>query len=314
MKTIFTTLLSFVLSACLFGQITYNGCSNLITAGPSPYTLSQTGTTNDGGTIRNSYAGPPVSCSAGVCNFTMIWNIGAQRWELSLPGIGPLHYNTSASVPNPPDLTLGTWVNDQGCSTISTLSGDIQSTVVLPVELLSFSGEINSKFINLQWQTASEINNEKFEIEFSRSGKEFKKAGEIKGNGTSMEQKDYKFDIQNPQNGLNYFRLKQIDFDGHFEYSKVIIIKFRDSNRTVGDFYPNPTSSGLVNIDYTSEITKDIDVSVFDVAGKLVVNQNYSVLSGSNNLVLNLSEIEKGIYFVRFGDIKSSTYRKLLIE
>jgi len=302
-----------VCSMSLFGQITYNGCTNFIT-GPAFYTLSLSGTTNDGGTIRNSYASLPVSCSAGVCNFTMTWNSGQSRWELALPAAGVLHYNASASAPNPPDLTLGSWVNAQGCSSISTLSGDVQSSIVLPVELLSFVGKVDHTSVNLSWQTAREVNNEKFEIEFSVDGKEFRKVAEIAGNGTTSEQKDYVFDIENSENGLHYYRLKQIDFDGQFDYSKMISVEVSRVDEEAGNFYPNPSRSSIVHLDYRAEMTKNIEVAVFEITGRLISVQKYSVLKGKNNLEFNFSEVGKGVYFVRLGNEKKSTRRRLIIE
>lgn len=313
MKKIFTILLSLVFSVGLFGQISYNGCSNLIT-GPSPYTLSMTGTTSDDGTIRNSYAAPPVSCSAGACHFTMTWNIGAQRWELSLPGVGVLHYNTSPSAPNPPDLTLGTWVNEQACSDITTLSGDVQSSVVLPVELHSFSVKVVLGSIHLRWQTASEIDNEKFEIEESQNGRAFQTIGGIKGIGTTFEQQNYSFEVTNPRSGITYYRLKQIDFDGQFEYSKVISVNYIGERVKLGEFYPNPSRSGTVNLDYNTQSNGEILFSAFDVTGKLVVNQIRKVTNGDNNLSFNISHLNTGVYILKIVVENNLIHRKLIIE
>ena len=120
-----------------FGQIQFEGCRNLITSGNFSYTLNQTGSTNDGGIIRNTYnnqAESPasVSCSAGVCYFSISWNTILNRWEIILDPSGTnylLYINTTASYPNPPSLTLGGWTNEQGCSNILVLTGDVQNTI-----------------------------------------------------------------------------------------------------------------------------------------------------------------------------------------
>jgi len=202
-----------------------------------------------------------------------------------------------------------------------TICGDVTTSFVaftingvLPVELIYLTGENKNKFNVLNWQTASELNNEKFEIEESQDGGIFQKIGEVKGKRTTLEQQEYSFRVKNPRNGLSYYRLKQIDFDGQFEYSKVISINFKGENRDVGEFYPNPSRLGMVYLDYTSQNDEEIVVSVFDVTGKLVVNHIQQISNGDNNLSFDFSELNTGIYIVKIGDERNPTHRKLIIE
>ncbi len=155
MKSFFFTLvLLCVLCSYAPGQITFQGCDAILA--PQNYTLSLTGTTNDGGVIRNTYETLPADfmqgCPAGLCELRIIWDVTQDRWELQLDNDGPLgapdyttadmYVNLSASAPNPPDLSLGTWVNAGFCLTaITTLSGDVQGVVSLPVEMLYFKAE-----------------------------------------------------------------------------------------------------------------------------------------------------------------------------
>lgn len=195
-----------------------------------------------------------------------------------------------------------------------TLSCTNFTNHMLPVELVVFNAEEKNKAIYLNWTTASELNNEKFEIEGSQDGREFQKIGEVEGKGTTLEQQEYSFTDKNPRKGISYYRLKQIDFDGQFEYSKVISLNFKGENGEVGEFYPNPSKSGLVNLDYTSETDDEIAVSVFDVTGKLVVNQIQQISNGDNNLSFDFSELNTGIYIVKVGDERNPSLRKLIIE
>ena len=187
-------------------------------------------------------------------------------------------------------------------------------TVVLPVELLSFKGKSNKNQIKLTWLTASELNNEKFEIEERQDGREFQKIGEVKGNGTTLEQQEYSFEVKNPRSGISYYRLKQIDFDGQFKYSEVISVNFRGDNGDVGEFYPNPSKSGMVNLDYSAQNDDEITVFVIDMTGKLVVNLIQQVTNGDNNLSFDFSDLNTGIYIVKIGDEANPTHRKLIIE
>ncbi len=184
----------------------------------------------------------------------------------------------------------------------------------LPVELVSFSAIQEKDLLNLKWTTASELNNEKFQIEVSQDGQKFEKIGEQKGKGTTSELQNYSFTLENPHRGVSYYRLKQIDFDGQFEYSKVISIDFKEANDKVGKFYPNPSKSGLISLDYFAQSEEDILISVFDITGKLVINQIRQIATGNNSLSFNFSEITSGIYFVKIGKEKNPTYRKLIIE
>ena len=184
--------------------------------------------------------------------------------------------------------------------------------VALPVELITFEGYYREGRNILEWSTASELNNEKFEIEESQDGREFQKVGEVKG--TTFEQQAYSFEIENPRNGISYYRLKQIDFDGQFEFSEVIIVNVKGENGEVGEFYPNPSKLGLVNLDYVAQNDYEITVSVFDMTGKLVINQIQSISKGNNNLSFDFSGLNTGIYIVKFGDEINPTHRKLIIE
>ena len=244
------------------------------------------------------------------------WDNIDNRWEVSTipPNSFVPWYNTTASAPNPPQLGFGTWVNTGvGCNDLTQFNGTGTQTT-LPVELIRFEGKISAKNILLNWQTASEINNEKFEIEESQNGREFYKIGKVVGNGTTLELQNYSFEVEHPRKGISYYRLKQIDFDGQFEYSKVISVNFRGDNGEVGEFYPNPSKSGLVNLDYLVQNDDEITVSVFDMTGKLMVNQIQSTARGNNNLRFDFSKLNTGVYIVKIGNERNPTHRKLIIK
>ena len=96
----------------------------------------------------------------------------------------------------------------------------------IPVELVSFTADFNNGVVNLSWVTATELNNSGFEIERKSENGDWNKIAFVQGNGTTTETKQYFYldDIQNINNPKLHYRLKQIDFDGSFEYSKEIEI------------------------------------------------------------------------------------------
>lgn len=247
-------------------------------------------------------------------------NFSANGSQIILINNAPVNPNGANKISGSYKLSSNTletmsWSNSGGSNNVIHLGVNIQWDVVgLPVEMTNFRAvQVNEK-VELIWATASELDNDKFEIEESQGGQEFKKIGEVKGNGITTDEKNYLFKVDNPNNGISYFRLKQIDFDGGYEYSKVISINFKWESREVGEFYPNPSNLGMVNLDYSSQKDAEIKVSVFDMAGKLAINQLRQVSVGSNNLAFDFSGLNKGIYFVRIGGEINPTYRKLIIE
>jgi hypothetical protein len=102
---------------------------------------------------------------------------------------------------------------------------DITCSVVLPIELLYFTGEKLSCGTNyLIWETASELNNDRFEVERSNDAINFINIGVIKNIGTSTNRNKYNFNDTNPKQELNYYRLKQIDYNGEYKYSQLISV------------------------------------------------------------------------------------------
>ncbi|MDX5348961.1 MAG: hypothetical protein LPK19_17150, partial [Hymenobacteraceae bacterium] len=134
------------------------------------------------------------------------------------------------------------------------------SIVTLPVELTFFKGQLMSdRTVKLNWQTASEKDNDRFEIERSTNGKDFVAIGMLKGNGSTNTLTDYTFTDAEPMRGLNYYRLKQVDFDGTSEYSKVIALSSEHEGELTAKLVPNPC------------VDKDCAVMLYNVAENTVI-------------------------------------------
>jgi len=122
-------------------------------------------------------------------------------------------------------------------------SGGIVTVVcnVVPVELTSFSVNINDNNVELSWSTATELNNLGFEVQRSREEKEFFTIGFVEGKGTTTETQFYYYIDEGIDDGKYQYRLKQIDFDGTFEYSQVVELEVTSPNEfTLMQNYPNP--------------------------------------------------------------------------
>lgn len=195
---------------------------------------------------------------------------------------------------------------------IDNVSVPEANAMVLPVELVFFSAEKGEDEVMLKWATSSELNNDRFEIEESLDGHTFTKIAEQSGKGNTIVKQEYFYIINNPLRGTSYYRLKQIDFDGQFKYSKAISVNFE--NIEVGKLYPNPTKPGIVNLIYNAKSNDKISLSIFDVTGKLISSQTEQVSNGKNNLTLNLASLDSGIYIVEINVKDNLTHRKLIIE
>lgn len=164
-------------------------------------------------------------------------------------------------------------------------------TTVLPIALFAFSGVKQTEGVLLEWQTSSETNNQLFTIERSIDGRAWQPLANIKGAGNSLELKPYSFLDSAPLIGLQYYRLKQIDYNGTFDYSKTISINWDKATSTISIF-PNPTSEQLA-IDWGSS-SGQLNIQIYDTAGNLTMSVN-----GKEQQDIDVSDLNKGMYFLR---------------
>ncbi|MEQ9298498.1 MAG: T9SS type A sorting domain-containing protein [Cyclobacteriaceae bacterium] len=175
-----------------------------------------------------------TSLSAGVwtdvatVSFTILDNTGTAdfQWEVS---------GTEETV---------AYLEDN--STLLSASGLLDESVPLPVELTSFEAINETGRIRLRWTTATELNNEYFQVLRSKSGTEWTGLGTVDGHGTTNEPQYYTFFDETAPVGSWYYKLKQVDFDGAFEYSSIIRV-YRGEEDFAVSIYPSPTT-GNVNV------------------------------------------------------------------
>ncbi|MFK7948746.1 MAG: cytochrome c peroxidase [Saprospiraceae bacterium] len=169
----------------------------------------------------------------------------------------------------------------------------------LPVELAVFRGQTTTNGILLQWQTLSEINNESFTIEKSLDGKTWQNLTTIEGAGFTIEPIDYDYLDSEPNQGIQYYRLLQKDYDGTATYSKVISIIWKEvkNNLTI---YPNPTN------DYVTITFENLNneatyfLTILDIQGKVVFQENQTATFGQNKKHLyEIASFRSGIYFIQ---------------
>src|SRR5690606_25755494 len=157
-------------------------------------------------------------------------------------------------------------------------------------------------------ETASEKNNDFFAIERSVDGRNFEVIGQVKGAGNSNTINAYAFADKNPANGVAYYRLKQTDFDGKYEYSKIVSVAFEGKvAQVVINAYPNPTASVLnVNV---NGVAGKISLEITDVTGRTV--KNLQINAGENTAV-NVESLPKGLYQIRVISSNGTTVSKFM--
>jgi hypothetical protein len=187
----------------------------------------------------------------------------------------------------------------------------------LPVELTSFSAVVLNDRVHLNWRTETEVSNYGFEVqrsEFGVQSSEWQTLGFVDGYGNSNSPKEYSFVDKNISAGVYSYRLKQIDTDGKFEYSKVIEVdvgtplKFELSQN-----YPNPFNPSTT-IKYTLPEASKVKLAVYDLLGQEVATLvNYLQESGVYTVNFNASELNSGLYFYRFETPNFVDSRKMML-
>lgn len=287
----------------------------LVSPGNSPGTLNIDGNWQDmGSVLRIEISGVDAGSSYDQVKVSGQYNIGASS-QLHL------HFNFLPSVTDVfqivlADAVLGTFAPENiivtgliyNSVTVSYPGGNVVEAnidaIALPVEFLYFQAVESNVGILLKWATATEEQNKGFEIQRSQNGRVWETIDFTPGQGESEEKREYQWVDQRPVRGLNYYRLKQLDFDGEFEYSKIVTAKWalsRELDHLV-TFSPNPARSYLRMRNHSLE---NLELMVYQGDGRLI--QDFTMEPGEER---ELSTIEwpKGLVLLKF---KASTFSSL---
>ena len=168
----------------------------------------------------------------------------------------------------------------------------------VPVELVSFSAELSMDIVFLHWITATEKNNSGFEIERMQDNSGWEKIGFVEGHGTTTEPNEYSFTDKNISTGMYFYRLKQIDYDGSFEYSLEVKVEVGTPLEfSLEQNYPNPFNPNT-KIKYSVPHSSNVTIKVFDILGneiETLVNEEKPV--GRYEINFNASSLPSGVYF-----------------
>jgi hypothetical protein len=178
---------------------------------------------------------------------------------------------------------------------------------ILPVELIRFKSYFDSDGVLLSWASASELNSDYYSIERSEDGKTFYEIGKVMGNGTSNTIHEYEYKDKLPiKSNFEYYRLKQVDYDGGYEYSVILVEFFEDALANSYEIYPNPATS-IIKMSSSRPFP---NMQMINSKG-----QTIAILSAENSVTsFDISDLPSGIYYLHFSTAQGSNVQKLIIK
>ena len=167
----------------------------------------------------------------------------------------------------------------------------------VPVELTSFAASVTGTNVNLSWITASELNNQGFQVERSTDSNQWEQIGFVEGKGTSTDMNYYSYTDSKLNEGIYYYRLKQVDFDGTFEYSSVVEATVTiPKTFSLEQNYPNPFNPST-KISFSLASDSKVIMKIFNVLGQEVVTLvDGNLAAGEHEINFNASSLNSGVY------------------
>lgn len=186
---------------------------------------------------------------------------------------------------------------------------DLRVSSTLPVQMVSFAAETQQGKVFLKWVTEKEFNNKQFIIQRSADGKNFDSVGVVNG-ANNNSRHTYTFEDNQPLAATVYYRLKQVDIDGGFTYSKIVVIKASTSGASL-QLFPVPATASI-NYSLAVASKTNADIVVMDGGGNRVIGLQQVLAPGANQHAIDISSLKKGIYFLKIssGDYGLSVTRQ----
>jgi photosystem II stability/assembly factor-like uncharacterized protein len=296
-------------------------------------TLSSTGTsqvyfTNNGGTTwTNISAGLPAAAAN-----TIVTQIGLTDAAYCGTDVGVYYrnpavsaswqpYNTGLPVIPVRDVEIQYNIGKIRAATFGRGIWESPLDVVIPVELINFQGELvgdkskigtnaattpNQEGILLSWQTASEVRFHHFELERSLDSKSWTKLADATAKGAASQ---YATLDEKPLFGVNYYRLKMVDTDGRFTYSKIVAVEWAKPNSKTWILFPNPVKDKLY-LSGNEDVSGLENVQIVDISGKIVRTTTVQQLRNG----LSINNLPNGVYFLDFNKGQSSERKEFVVK
>jgi hypothetical protein len=233
------------------------------------------------------------------------WGLGNGIESPGYPAVGLASHNTAANT-----------VSLSGINTFSRWTVSNSAISPLPIELISFTSSCENGSIQLNWTTATEINNQRFTIYRSTDLQEWKEIITIPGAGNSNQTLNYLATDARPLDGLAYYKLVQVDFDGTSEtFAPISIFCGQENISGIMSVYPNPSSDFFTISIYSPSDIESADLYFTDLNGKTLFKRNITLSMGTNNFVFDRWSMNPGTYFIQLrSTIEGIKPLKLIIQ
>lgn len=243
-------------------------------------------------------------CGSGTCT------LGSCVGGNTAAGMANKTYTITAPTPNQTFYVLIDGFAGSICSFNLTSTG----CVVLPIELTKFKAERAGRGnVLINWQTASERDNDYFLLERSFDGEIFRTIQNIDGAGTSLVVRNYDYldEVGDDFEGTIYYRLRQVDFNGDDSYSVIRSVEISDFNKQL-EILPNPANESVELKFYSKFAGESSSVIIYDVNGKAVFSKEIINDKGLNSLLVNIESFQRGVYTVKISNSSTTLVDRLI--
>ncbi|QLH44486.1 MAG: T9SS type A sorting domain-containing protein [Bacteroidota bacterium] len=172
------------------------------------------------------------------------------------------------------------------------------SNFATPVALTSFDGQWKAEGNEIRWQTSMELNNDYFEIQRAVDAVHFTGIAQVEGQDNSNLLTNYEYIDFARETGTNYYRLKQVDFDGRVSYSETIELKPAETTNGVVSVFPNP-SNGIFQVEIFNERETRLALHLTDLKGAVLLNEYRTLPKGQQHFEIDLSDKPEGVYILQ---------------
>jgi photosystem II stability/assembly factor-like uncharacterized protein len=274
--------------------------------------------TTNGGTTWTPITSPGATASAGLTGADGQWLFATQ----ANPGV--IYYSTDAGANWTTSYTAPTgqfyhMAKARNGTLVIAVQSDggisSNSTLIVPVELTSFTANVTEQgYVSLNWSTATETNNHLFEIERRTEQGEYFAIGYVNGAGTTTEPQNYSYVDNTVQSGKYFYRLKQVDFDGRFEYSNEVEVDVATPlSFNLEQNYPNPFNP-TTKIKYSIPEAGNITLSVYNTVGQEVaILLNGHSEAGNFEVSFDASNLPSGVYLYKLQSANSVQTKKMML-
>lgn len=286
--------------------------------------------------LKNGTSGPVMTASAvgrtwmlseetvggSDATLTFQWDTGDELSLFDRTNSGITHHLSGSLWDNPSvyapatNISATTWTQTRAGFTSFSPFVVRDLNIDLPVELLNFDAKrISISQVNLDWSTASETNNQGFEVERMLDNEvEFTKVAWVDGNETTVNTSYYNLEDENGFTGVSYYRLKQLDVDGTISYSDIKAVEGWEGVSDIIDVFPNPVND-YINIRLSSASTaKEASIHIFDNKGSLILSKRFTI---SNNKVLQingLAQLADALYMMKITTKNGETFSHKFVK